>query len=163
MLFQDLEVQRVWSNRRAGEIIAAYGETLGHYAEWANVSTQSIRRRNRLGYGSLLHPGRRVIIPLVNVSRQVFTQSRFEYHRSREEDFYSTYAVTELVKVKVRRGDSVWDLAQNNNVPMWLFYQQNPQLVNAPIRAGMVVGLPVIEELAALREAQPDGNQARMQ
>jgi membrane-bound lytic murein transglycosylase D len=162
-LFQDLEVQRLTAGGSAGEIIAAYGETLGHYAAWAGVSTQAIRRRNRFGYGSLLQPGRRVAVPFVKATLEAFTQNRFEYHRGREEDFFSTYAVTELVQVKVRRGDSVWDLAQSNNVPMWLFYQQNPRLVNTPIRAGMIVGLPVIDELATLREAKAGENGTAVQ
>ena len=82
------------------------------------------------------------------------SQNRFEFHQSREEDFFSTFAVTEVVKIKVGRGDTVWGIAQSNDVPMWLFYQQNPELVRRSVRAGMTVLLPVIDELLALEKSR---------
>jgi LysM repeat protein len=59
-----------------------------------------------------------------------------------------------VIKVKVRRGDTVWHIAQSNNIPMWLFYQQNPKLLQGRVLAGMHVGLPVIEALSELEEAK---------
>jgi hypothetical protein len=97
-----------------------------------------------------------VVIPLHRVSLEAFSQDRFEYHQSREEDFFSTYGVAEVAKVKVRRGDTVWHIAQSNNVPMWLFYQQNPRLLKGAVRAGARVDLPVIEALSELQEARSE-------
>ncbi|MCZ6473608.1 MAG: LysM peptidoglycan-binding domain-containing protein [SAR324 cluster bacterium] len=153
--FQDLDVYGYDAESRAGWIKVAYGETVGHYAEWAGVSARTLRRYNRRRNVSPLRHGGRVVIPFSRVSLQQFNLSRFEYHQSREQDFYSTYAVTDVTKVKVRRGDTVWFIAQSNDVPMWLFYQQNPALVKAPVRAGMTVDLPVIVEVSELGSPQP--------
>ena len=60
-----------------------------------------------------------------------------------------------MIKVKVRRGDTVWHIAQSNNVPMWLFYQQNPKLLKKAVLAGTRVDLPVIEALSELQEGRP--------
>lgn len=153
-LFQDLELKDYKPKEQTGRIIAAYGETLGHYADWAAVSTRTIRRYNGIRPGAILRPNQIVVIPLSETTLEQFSQYRFEFHQSREEDLYSTYAVLEVSKVKVHRGETIWFIAQSNNVPMWLFYQHNPKLISSPIHAGMSVSLPVIRELAELEETR---------
>ncbi|MCH7477410.1 MAG: LysM peptidoglycan-binding domain-containing protein, partial [SAR324 cluster bacterium] len=159
-LFQDLEVRNFSTNAQVGEIVAAYGETLGHYAAWAGVSTQEIRDYNGFSYRRILKPGSLLLIPFHKMTPTAFNQQRFEYHHIRESDFYSSYGVTEVVKVKVRRGDSPWEIAQGNDVPMWLFYQSNPALIETGLRAGMTVSLPVIEALAVLEGPGEGGSAA---
>ncbi len=158
-LFQDLEVRNFSTNAQVGEIVAAYGETLGHYAKWAGVSTQEIRDYNGFSYRRVLKPGSLLLSPFHKMAPTAFNQQRFEYHHSRESDLYSSYGVTEVVKLKVRRGDSLWEIAQGNDVPMWLFYQSNPALIETALRAGMAVSLPVIEALAVL-EGPGEGRSA---
>ena len=138
-----------------GEIVTAYGETLGHYANWSGVSTGTIREINGLRYGTPLLPGDRIVVPLDIVRPEEFNRLRMEFHRSREEDFYSYYAINEVAQMKVRRGDTVWSIAQGNNVPMWLFYQQNPELIGRPFRAGSKVYLPLIEEITEMEREEP--------
>ena len=153
-LFQDLDLHSQETAGRRAELIAAYGETLGHYAEWTGVSTEALRRLNGSNL-SVIRPGERIAVPLTRVSAEDFLQKRIEYHHGREEDFYSVYAVTELSKVRVRRGDTAWSIAQSNSVPMWLFYQNNPTLINGALQAGMTVLVPMIEEIQDIRRAEP--------
>lgn len=143
--FQNLRVQHYNSARQQGEIVAAYGETVGGYAQWAGVTASEIRRLNGMRYGNVLRPGETYTIPLDAVGPQQFEQRRLAFHRQREKSFFAQYDIKEKVKVEVRRGQSPWDLAQNNNVPMWLFYHENPQLLTEPMRAGMQVILPVLQ------------------
>jgi len=152
-LFQDMDLHALESRR--AELVAAYGETLGHYAEWAGVSTEALRRINGAASLSVIRPGDRIGVSLARVSSEDFLQKRLEYHHGREEDFYSVYAVTELSKVKVRRGDTAWSIAQSNNVPMWLFYQHNPTLINGGLQAGQTVLVPLIEEIQDIRQTEP--------
>ncbi|MGD9251313.1 MAG: transglycosylase SLT domain-containing protein, partial [Desulfobacterales bacterium] len=51
-------------DRPAGILQVEVEETLGHYAEWAGVRTQAIRRMNALPYGRTLHLHQKVKIPL---------------------------------------------------------------------------------------------------
>ena len=158
--FQDLGLHDYDPAAKEGEIRVAYGETLGHYATWSGSSIGHIRQLNSSGRTRSLRPGSPIAIPLSQSQATDFTQARLEYHLGREEDFYSFYAITEVQKVKVGRGDTVWSLSQDNNVPMWLFYQQNPELIHKPIHPGTLVNLPIIEEISDLPEGKKAGGKA---
>lgn len=145
--FQELKVLRYDPQNRYGEIEAAYGETLGHYSDWAGATTQEIRRLNGMSYGTALRPGRSLLVPLDQVGPERFGQQRLLYHVQRMERFFAQYKIAEVVKVKVRRGQSPWDIAQNNDVPMWLFYRENPHLLKQPMQPGMQVALPVLQQI----------------
>jgi len=135
--------------RHEGKVRSAYGETVGHYAIWAQVSAPEIRERNNLGAGELLHPGRQVVIPLHAVSSETFNALRLAYHRAREQSFFSAYSVRDKFEVRLARGQSIWSVAQEHNVPMWLLYRENPVLLARPVQAGMRVVVPRVEEAVA--------------
>jgi membrane-bound lytic murein transglycosylase D len=145
-LLQDLKLREVDAQRRTGLLVASYGETLGYYADWAGVDVQDIRALNGMSSRSSLQPGRSLRIPLDNVSPEDFNQRRLDFHQTRVESFYSEYNITDKVKIRVQRGQSSWAIAQNNNVPMWLFYRENPQLLTEPIRPGMQLTLPIVQQ-----------------
>lgn len=160
--FQVLKLIDRDENDEYGEIIAAYGETVGHYAEWADVEASQIRRANQLGYGQTLRPGTRLIVPLRNVSAERFNHHRLAFHYAREQEFFSEYNITEIREVQVRPGQSAWNLAQDNNVPMWLFYRENPELLTDPMKPGMRVSLPVVQQMVAINEPQQnEGTEVR--
>ena len=142
--FQELRLVKYDLDRKDGEIVAAYGETLGKYANWAEVPVWEIRRLNGLSSRSRLRPGDNLLIPLDQTSRETFVQRRLAFHQEREAAFFAQYDITAKVKVEVKPGQSPWNLAQNNNVPMWLFYKENPELLKSPLRVGMQVILPVV-------------------
>ena len=71
-------------------------ETLGHYADWAGVATQKIRRLNGLRYGEFLRLHQKIRIPLGRTNAETFEQNRYEYHKRLQEDFYAAYRVGEL-------------------------------------------------------------------
>ena len=137
--------------RQEGVVRAAYGETVGHYADWALVSAAEIRERNNMGAGGALHPGRRVVIPLHAVTAEAFNSQRMAYHRAREASFFASYTVQDRVEVRLGRGQSVWAIAQEHNVPMWLLYRENPSLLERPVQAGMRVIVPQVQIAAAGR------------
>jgi membrane-bound lytic murein transglycosylase D len=143
--FQELRVVRQDPQRKEGEIVAAYGETVGSYSRWAGVTPGEIRRLNDMGRRSVLRPGQTYLIPLDGATAEQFEEQRMAFHREREQSFFAEYEIKEKVKIEVRRGHSPWNLAQQNNVPMWLFYRENPELLSQPLRVGMEVILPVVQ------------------
>jgi len=143
--FQELRVVRQYPQAKQGEIVAAYGETVGAYSRWAGVTPREIRRLNDMGRRSVLRPGQTYLIPLDAVTVEQFEEERMAFHREREQSFFAEYEIKEKVKIEVRRGHSPWNLAQQNNVPMWLFYRENPELLTQPLRVGMEVILPVVQ------------------
>jgi len=132
-----------------GVVRAAYGETVGHYADWAQVPAAEIRERNNMGANHALLPGRRVVIPLNAVTAEAFNAQRLAYHRAREATFFASYTVQDRIEVRLDRGQSVWAIAQQHNVPMWLLYRENPSLLERPVQAGMRVVIPQVQLTAA--------------
>jgi LysM repeat protein len=56
----------------------------------------------------------------------------------------------------VRRGDSLWNIAQQNGVlPTWLVLHYNPDVDFDGLRAGQEIVVPKIEVLPAARVLAP--------
>ncbi len=121
-------------------------ETLGHYAEWLNVSATRLRKLNRMGVGTPLVIGRRKKLDFSRVSPEAFERRRLEFHRTLQEEFFDAYVVSGTHTHVLRRGDSLWYLAQREyEVPVWLIRQYNPDLDLGDLRAGTHMTIPLIE------------------
>jgi membrane-bound lytic murein transglycosylase D len=122
-------------------------ETLGHYAEWADVRTWKIRRLNNLSYGDTLHLHQKVKIPLSKKTAEDFVQRRYEYHKRLQEDFFAVYRIGELQSYTVRRGDNYWTLCRDKfDVPLWLLKHCNPETDLANLRFNQKLTFPIIEK-----------------
>ncbi len=136
--------------RPVGVLRVEVEETLGHYAEWAGVRTQQIRRLNGLRYGRTLHLGQKVKIPLDKVDAEAFEEQRYEYHKRLQEDFFAVYRVSELEPYRVQRGDNIWTLCRDKfGVPMWLLKHYNMDVDLADLHIQDKIMIPVIQETAA--------------
>ena len=136
--------------RPVGVLRVEVEETLGHYAEWAGVRTQQIRRLNGLRYGRTLHLGQKVKIPLDKVDAAVFEEQRYEYHKRLQEDFFAVYRVSELEPYRVQRGDNIWTLCRDKfGVPMWLLKHYNMDVDLANLHIQDKIMMPLIQETTA--------------
>lgn len=123
-------------------------ETLGHFAEWAGVRTQRIRRLNGLPFGKSLHLHQKVMIPLDKVGARTFEEKRYEYHKRLQEDFFSVYHIAEIRTYRVKNGDNLWALSLGKfNIPMWLLKSCNPEVDFADLRLRQTLMIPVIEKI----------------
>ncbi len=153
----DVGFQRTFhiNGQPAGELQVEVEETLGHYAEWANVRTQQIRRLNGLRFGSALKLHKKIKIPLNHVDAQTFEQNRYEYHKRLQEDFYAVYRIGELRTYRVERGDNYWNLCREKfQIPMWLLKHCNPDVNLAALRFHQKIVIPTIEK-ASIDDANP--------
>jgi membrane-bound lytic murein transglycosylase D len=133
--------------RPVGTIQVEVEETLGHFADWAGVRTQEIRRLNGLPFGNKLHLHQKVKIPLRKVSAQAFEEKRYEYHKRLQEDFFAVYRIGELRAYRVQRGDNLWTLGLNKfDIPMWLLKNCNPEIDFAALRMQQKLVVPTIEK-----------------
>jgi membrane-bound lytic murein transglycosylase D len=124
-------------------------ETLGHYAEWANVRTSKIRRLNNLPYGRVLNLHQKVKIPLNKNTPESFVENRYEFHKRLQEDFFAVYRIGDLQAYTVRRGDNYWTLSrQKFDVPMWLLKHCNPETDLADLRYRQKIWIPNIEKIS---------------
>jgi membrane-bound lytic murein transglycosylase D len=121
-------------------------ETLGHYAEWLEVSASRLRRINGMQFDTPLVIGRQKKLDFSRVTPEVFEQRRLEYHRTLQEEFFEAYSVSGTRTHVLRRGDSLWYLANRRyEVPMWLLRQYNPDLDFGALHPGTRLVVPVIE------------------
>jgi membrane-bound lytic murein transglycosylase D len=121
-------------------------ETLGHYAEWLEVPTSRLRHLNGMRYSTPLVIGRTKKLDFSRVTPEVFVQRRLAYHRDMQEEFYEAFVVTGTSTHVLRRGDSIWYLANRKyEVPIWLLRQYNPDLDFGGLPAGAQMVIPVVE------------------
>jgi peptidoglycan lytic transglycosylase D len=143
------------AHRPAGIIRVEVEETLGHYAEWAGVRTQQIRRLNGWPFGRTLHLHQKIKIPLYKTSAREFEESRYEYHKRLQEDFFSAYRVSSYQSYQVKRGDNLWNLClEKFDIPMWLLKNCNPEVDFADLHLEQKILVPVVEKSAG--DDEPD-------
>ena len=148
----DLRFERVVDHKgqAVGVLAVEVEETLGHFAEWAGVRTQVIRRLNGLPYGRTLHLHQKIRIPLERTTREAFEEQRYEYHKRLQEDFFAAYRVGELEAYRVQRGESYWTLCrQKFDIPLWLLKHYNADVDLADLRIRQKLMIPMIEKTDA--------------
>ena len=122
-------------------------ETLGHYAEWLNVSANEIRRVNGFSYGRPLHLSQQIKIPLERVTKEEFEEKRFEFHQELAEDFFTTYRVEKVVTYSIKKGDNIWTLShQEFEVPLWLIKHYNGDVDFSALIPSQKLLIPIIEK-----------------
>jgi LysM repeat protein len=122
-------------------------ETLGHYAEWLDVSANAIRRLNGFRYGSPLHLSQQIKIPLDLVTKERFEEQRFEFHQELVEDFFATYRVDKILTYKIKKGDNIWTLSrQEFEVPLWLIKRYNADVDFGALIPSQKLLIPIVEK-----------------
>jgi membrane-bound lytic murein transglycosylase D len=125
-------------------------ETIGHYADWLGIPTWQIRKLNDMGKGSTIRVHQKLQIPINKQDAlDRFSSARLEYHMAIEEDFYAQYMVSDVKSHIVKRGQTLWDLCNQNeaSIPLWLLNKYNKQVDLNKLTAGMTVWIPEISEL----------------
>jgi len=133
-----------------GTIEVQASETMGHYADWLGIPTQSLRELNNYSFRQPVVIGRRVRLKFTDVSVNEFTDRRAQYHKELQEAFFVRYRIIGAQEHKLRRDESIWLLNRKNfQVPEWLLRQYNPDLEFNKVRPGTVILFPVIELINA--------------
>jgi membrane-bound lytic murein transglycosylase D len=121
-------------------------ETLGHYADWLEVRTSSLRRLNRMRPGKPVVIGRRARLDFSRVTPETFERRRLEYHQTLQAEFFASYIVSDTEPYVLRQGDTLWYLARRKfEVPVWLLHLYNPDLDFGSLPAGTTMIVPLIE------------------
>ncbi|MCB0417934.1 MAG: LysM peptidoglycan-binding domain-containing protein [Bdellovibrionales bacterium] len=142
--YYDLDVNQVRKNVYAITVEAE--ETLGHFAEWAGVRTQQIRRLNRMRFGNPIRVGQRLLVPLKESDLVEFNSNRLEFHAAIEEDFFESFRVKDVEDYVVRRGDSLNRIMDHFGIPFWLLRRYQPEPIRS-LAAGQILRIPRTESL----------------
>lgn len=142
--------------RTIGTIQVEIEETLGHYAEWAGVPTRQIRYLNNLRYGSVLRLHQKIKVPLHRTAAREFEQSRYEYHKRLQEDFFTVFKIANFLSYTISTGDNYWALCrQKFDIPLWLLKHYNPGVDLAELKPGQQIIIPEIAKTSPEDEATP--------
>jgi membrane-bound lytic murein transglycosylase D len=149
IVLANLVVKKTWiqKGKQVGIIRVDVEETLGHYAEWLDVSARDIRRLNGMRYGRALQLNQKLKIPLHRVAPEGFVEKRFEYHQELAEDFFASYRVEKVRTYSIKRGDNIWALShQEFEVPMWLIKRYNAGVDFGSLVPAQKLVIPIIEK-----------------
>jgi membrane-bound lytic murein transglycosylase D len=134
-----------YSVRSDGTIDVQPGETLGHFADWLEIPTSSLRQRNHLAFDATLPIGAKLSLDFSRVPAPRFQERRVAHHRALQSAFYGTYEVAGTEEYVLKRGDSLWKLTRGKeSVPVWLLREYNPDLDFGSLRAGQRLTIPKI-------------------
>ncbi|GAC1675522.1 MAG: hypothetical protein NVS9B2_25590 [Steroidobacteraceae bacterium] len=126
-------------------VIVQAAETLGHFADWSGVSSQALRSLNKLQKNAMVTLGRQVKLDLSQVSAAQFAGARRAYHQRLQEEFFAGHRIAGTENYAVKRGDSLWAIAQQHaELPIWLVAQYNPDVDFNDVRPGTVITLPLV-------------------
>jgi membrane-bound lytic murein transglycosylase D len=127
-------------------VVVQAAETLGHFADWSKVGSQSLRTLNRLHKDAMVTLGHKVKLDLSRVSAAQFEAARRDYHRQLQETFFATHRISGTENYVIKRGESLWIISQQRaDLPVWLVAEYNPDVDFADVRPGTVIALPRVE------------------
>jgi len=92
--------------------------------------------------------GHKVKLDFSKVSAEQFAASRREYHHRLQEEFFAAHRIAGTENYSVKRGESLWMIAQQHaDLPVWLVAQYNPDVDFAEVRPGTTITLPRVEAI----------------
>jgi len=128
-------------------VIVQAAETLGHLADWSGIDAQVLRKLNRLHKNAMVSLGRKLKLDLSRVTAAQFVAARRDYHRHLQETFFAAHRIAGTENYSVKRGESLWTIAQRSDLPIWLVAQYNPDVDFNDMRPGIAVTLPVVADI----------------
>jgi membrane-bound lytic murein transglycosylase D len=133
---------------RDDHIVVEAGETLGHYADWLQISTSRLRSLNSLRPRAALVIGQRVRLDFSRVARPAFAARRSAHHESIRANFFARYRVAGTQEHVLRRGDTLWSLSRRHrSVPIWLLREYNPDVDLTELQPGLRIQIPRLERI----------------
>jgi membrane-bound lytic murein transglycosylase D len=129
-------------------VIVQVDETLGHFADWSGVDSTTLRTLNKLHKDAGVRVGKRIKLDLSKVAAAQFTAARREYHHHLQETFFATHRIAGTETYPIKRGESLWTIAQqHDDIPVWLVAQYNPDVNFNDIRPGTTITLPRVVDI----------------
>ncbi len=127
-------------------IRVAAEETLGHYADWLDVSAQHLRTLNHMTRARPVLVGHRLKLDFSKVSHDDFEQRRRGYHRELQAAYFAAHRIAGTEIYIARSGDSLWTVTKRAGLlPLWLLQQYNPDVDFSELRAGTQIVMPRVE------------------
>jgi len=129
-----------------GSIEVQSNETLGHFSDWLSLKTATLRRLNNMSVKSRLVVGNRLKLDFSSVDIRQLEKKRLAFHKNLQDSFFKRFSVVKTETIRLRKGSSIWLLAQQQNVPMWLLRQYNTQVDFNRVSTGTRLIIPKVKK-----------------
>ncbi len=125
------------------------GESLAHFARWAEVPVELIAELSALDLLEPLAVGEEVRVPADWDTRGVVESRRTAHHHRRAEGYLESRGGSVGTDFyRVQTGDSAWTIAQNQlGIPVWLLETYNPAVDLEQLRPGQELMVPVVADI----------------
>ncbi len=131
-------------------VIVQPEETLGHYADWLEIPTWTLRRLNNLSFYQKIRIGQKIALSFERVSKEQFEERRLSYHQEIRRQFFEQYRIEKSITHTVGRGETLWTLAVHRyDVPLWLLMAYNHDKDPDRVRPGETMTIPIIEKVTS--------------
>ena len=135
-------------------IIVQPQETLGHFADWLGLKTQSLRSLNGFSYSKDIQVGQRITVSFDRVTKEEFHRRRTEYHRGIQEDFFSRYRILGERVHTIKPGENIWQVCNRlYDVPYWLLARYNSNKDLTQLHPGDTIIIPDITVRTAISKS----------
>lgn len=127
-------------------------ENLVLIAEWAEIPVDLLLDANpELDAREPLYPGQTLVVPVAD--SVPLEQGRALWIQDRLDRFLASHGgVAGVEEVRVRSGDTAWELAEDVGVPLWVLDAYNPKLDLDGLRIGDRVRRPVLMDSVQLED-----------
>lgn len=122
-------------------------ETLGHLADWLKLDAARLLQLNGKRNAAAVRLGERLKLDFSKTDQASFLQQRREFHERLQARYFASWRVRDMEQYKVRQSDLLMRLAQQRDVPLWLFRQYNPDVDMSSLKVGQLVVFPVVERI----------------
>ncbi len=120
-------------------------ETLGHFSDWLNLNTQSLRRLNNISRGEPIKTGERLRLDFSRVAPMTFLEKRLAFHIKSIQRMLKGKSMLRLENYTIKSGENLWDLAHKRYkfpVNLLLYFNDLDKL--GRLYPGDVIKVPVI-------------------
>jgi membrane-bound lytic murein transglycosylase D len=126
-------------------VIVQPHETLGHYADWAEIATRRLRRLNGLAFEQKIKVGRKIKIHFSKIDSETFHSRRRQYHLDLQNLYLSQYKVDKIKKHIIKKKQNIWTLCQRvYKIPLWLLKKYNTGKDLTKLSAGDALRIPIV-------------------
>ncbi|MCP4378398.1 MAG: transglycosylase SLT domain-containing protein [bacterium] len=124
-------------------------ETIGHYTEWLDLSSDRLAQLNHLDRKKTFIAGRLFKLDFSHETPKRFEQQRVAYHQSLQLAYFRRYRIVGVLEHSIIDGDNLWMLAVHQyRIPMWLLRQYNPDIdADTVLPINSIVFVPVVAAL----------------
>ncbi len=122
------------------------GETLDHFARWADSTIEELARINEIPVQQQLVPGQALILPIDESELDGVEQKRVADAEAKLARYIATRGgLAGIAAHEVRTGETGWHIAKREaKVPLWVLSAFNTKVDLDALRAGDTIYLPVM-------------------